>query len=275
MKPLSFFFILLLFKISVWGQIDINRIDSLLAENYNIINSINNTVLYKTFLEYDGYKIDRNNKVNESSVALFFDSNGVLKKSQIDYFTVGDEGISQYFFNRGIVICSTYFSYSAMNNGYSISRYLDNSGNLIKIDYVRRDDDRKGLIIEHIQKIGGYDLYYPMENELFFENIIDIKSFESVLKDLYINYDIYQPKNTIPIKFIAPQKGDTTCLNQNNVSIYQKPSFDSLIIGNLHIRPDIIVMEIKNDWCKVRLGNENLEGYIRKDYLFPVETVIK
>jgi len=244
-------------------------------ENNCIISQINNAVLYKTFLYYDGYRIDKNDMVYETSVTLFFNSDGTLKKAQIDYFTVGDEGTSQYFFNQGVVVYSTYFSYSAMNNGYSISRRLDNNGDLIKIDYIRRDDDRKGVIIEHIQKIGGYDSYSPITNGLFFEKIVDVKSFESVLRDLHINYDIQRPENTITVTFIEPQKGDITNLNENNVFVYQKPSFDSRIIDNLNIRPDIIILDAKKDWCKITLGTNNLEGYIHRDHLAPVEKIIE
>ena len=275
MKPSLLIFQLLLFTTSVWGQIDVNQIDSLVKENNCIISQINNAVLYKTFLYYDGYRIDKNDMVYETSVTLFFNSDGTLKKAQIDYFTVGDEGTSQYFFNQGVVVYSTYFSYSAMNNGYSISRRLDNNGDLIKIDYIRRDDDRKGVIIEHIQKIGGYDSYSPITNGLFFEKIVDVKSFESVLRDLHINYDIQRPENTISVTFIEPQKGDITNLNENNVFVYQKPSFDSRIIDNLNIRPDIIILDAKKDWCKITLGTNNLEGYIHRDHLAPVEKIIE
>lgn len=278
MKIILFLFCILSLNIPIMGQIDVNRIDSLLDDAKSKVSKIDNLVLYKTLLDYDGYRQGDDTSINEWLTILYFDPEGQLKKSKLIYYFPGDEGVYEHYYENGIAIFSTYYAYSGMNNGYSVSRYLDSEGNLIKIDFIRRDDDRNSQQIERIQRTGGYNLSYPTINGNIYDEITDTVSLKTRIEEIFNINKLYKPEITTPVSFMRPQKGDITSLIQNDVMVYEKPSQAGLILGKLYVRPDIMIIDIKGDWYKITLAepiDKNVVGYIHKSFLAPVERIIK
>lgn len=262
---------------SLYGQIDVFKNDSLIADCKAQVNEIDNQVLYKTLLDYDGYRVGSENSVNEWLVVLYFDDAGRLRKSKLIFYFAGDEGYYISYFNeRGIAIHSMYYTYSGMNGGHSATRYLDEEGELLFVDYISRDDDRDGQLIEQIKRRGGYGLEIPKEEGSNYDKIMNIDSLKTTIKYLFDVDSIYKPKNYMLVKLDVPQAGDTTSINSNGVALYEKASFNSSIITHLDVSGfNVIVTKNHKDWSKIKCNGLDkpsyTEGYVRTEYLSLIE----
>jgi len=267
-------FVLCLLNGAVNAQIDINRIDSLKNDVKQQVTKIDNQTLYKTLLDYDGYRTGDESSINEWLTVLYFDALGALKKSKLIYYFTGDEGCYlRYYGKNGVTIYSVYNTFSGMNGGYSVSRYLDKSGELLYIDFLNRDDDRDGQTIEHIIRTGGYGLAMPLINGEVYDKVLNIDSLKNEIKWLFSVDSLYMPKKCIPVKFLNPQKGDKTFVCQNNVPLY--PHISNFVEPSCELSSGyrVTILEIKDKWYKVKF--RDIEGYISREFLAPVEKIVK
>lgn len=274
MKYLLLLILFLYTSTSIKAQVDINRIDSLIDDCKIKVKEIDNQVLYKTLLDYDGYRIGNESSINEWLAVLYFDKEGILKKSKILYYFPNDTGYYQYYFDKGVAIYSTYSAYSAMNNGYSVSRCLDTEGNLLSIDFIRRDNDRQGQLIERIQRTGGYDLSIPLINGELYDNVTNTKDLVAKFNLLYGIDSLYMPKKTLPVAFVSPRAQDKTSIITNSVLIYKSASMaNNLPLIELNVGDEVTIIHANKDWCKIKyiMQNKQKIGYIQSKFLAPVE----
>jgi len=207
MKRLVMLFVICLFNSLFNAQIDINRIDSLKNDVKQQVAVIDNQILYKTLLDYSGYRIGEESSINEWLTVLYFDASGVLKKSKLIYYFAGDEGCYlRYYSENGVAIYSVYESFSGMNGGYSVSRYLDKSGELLYIDFLSRDDDRDEQVVEHIIRTGGYGLPMPLKDGEEYDKVLNSDSLKNEIKRLFNVDSLYMPEKCMPVIFLSLKK---------------------------------------------------------------------
>jgi hypothetical protein len=264
------------------AQIDVNKIDSLKNDVEQQIKNIDSQILFKTLLDYDGYRIGEETSINEWLTVLYFDSSGILKKSKLMYFYPEDAGCYlRYYGKNGVVIYSAYESYSGMNSGYSVSRYLDESGELLYIDFLNRDDDRGGQVIEHIIRTGGYNLPVPLINGEVYDKVLNMDSLKNEIKQMFGIDSLFMPEQCMPIKFFKPEKGDTIFITDPGLMFYEDTSFNSNTgsrfnefsisnnAGNRFEFKEVIITETKGDWYKVKFQDRDI-GYVYSKYLLLV-----
>jgi len=73
---------------------------------------------------------------------------------------------------------------------------------LLYLDFLRRDDDRNGQVIEHIIRTGGYDLPMPLIDGENYDDVMNIDGLKSEIKRLFNVDSLYMPEKCIPVKSI-------------------------------------------------------------------------
>jgi len=274
----------ILLFINVKAQVPVHEVDSLVNVCKLKVEKIDNQILYRTYLGYDGYTSKYNPE--EWFFTLYFDAEGRIKKTRAIYYNEDYESCWMYYNSTGIAIYTSYYSCS-MNGIYSIERYLDEEGKLLYLNHISKEDERHPtsaelIVSEQIIRRASSIAEIPQIGYMFYDNVLSFNDFENAYiiffhnGNIALNGKVEKPKETQVVQFISPSKGDTTSLNQNDVFVYQKPMFNSLIIDKLHIRRDIVIVGKKGEWYKVSLKTpfgKKLEGYIRKEYVTAVEKV--
>jgi hypothetical protein len=253
-------------------QAQINDIDALITICKNEVTEINNQVLYKTLVDFQGYRIGNDENFTETLTVLYFDSNNRIRKSKLLYSVPEEAGCNYRYFNEeGMAILSLYSLHSGMNFGCSTSRYLNHAGDLLCVDIIRKDDIDNAL--EHIVRFGGVpDLPMPYINNENYDNILNIDSLHNEIKRFYNVDSLYRPNDCIPVRFIKPQKGQSTIINANSVIIRKKPSTGGQQIGTLYVGDEVQILGAKAAWYKVMFRNKT--GYVYHTFLEPVEQEI-
>lgn len=284
MKKIFCLLAVILVFITLGAQVPIRQVDSLVNVCRQKVDEIDNQILYKTYIDYNGYTLKYN--PIEWLYTLYFDAKGRLKKTRAIYQKEDYESCWMYYDSTGIAMYTSYYACS-MNGMYSIERYLDEEEKLLYLNHVAKEDERhptspEHIIYEQIIRRASPGANIPIIDYGFYDRVFSRNDFVNLVIDdirsAATEGKIVKPENTQPVKFIAPEKGDTTSLNQNDVFIYQKPTLNSRIIDKLYIRRDIVIQDKKDEWYKIALAEpwgKKLEGYIHKDYLAPVEKVVE
>lgn len=280
MGKIYFLLIVVFISGSVKSQVALEQVDSLIIDAKAKVNKIDSEVLYKVDLESYGY-------IGEDNIWLYFDSQGVLKKSKFVLIEDDYESCWIYYDSTQVAFYTSYYAWS-MTGAYSIERYLDDSGNLLYLNHVGKQELQslnsiEPFMQEQIIRRSPNSLI-PSTDYLIYDNVLSIDSLNKVFVDAF-NVDTIKLSGKISnlqesqaIKFVAPSKGDTVSLNQNDVFIYQKPSLDSRVKDKIHICRNIVILDKIREWYKISLTNSwlvKIEGYIHKDFLAPVERKIK
>lgn len=271
--------VILLSSISL-GDIDPNKIDSLTNASKQVILDLK----YQTLLRSGDFDI--NTLPNEIGYVTYQDTIGNLKKIQIKYYSTSGEGNHDFLFSNNVIRYHSYFFYSGMNHGISMTRYINQSGEQIKIRFVKRDDDSpNNRLIEELKNIGGYEEYTTNLRDTYglFCFVTDTTSLINTISEYQynsLNFSIKKTHNSIIVKFVDPEIDDQTTFIDNNTSVYSKPSKDSKIVSNNDARTKIKILDRHKDWYKVEsIDNDYVPypfvGYVHKDNLMPVEKLVK
>lgn len=266
------------------AQVPIRQVDSLVNVCKQEVDNIDNQMLYRIYIGYEGYTLKYNPE--EWFFTLYFDVEGKLKKTRAIYYKEDYESCWMYYDSTGIAIYTSYYACS-MNGMYSIERYLDEEEKLLYLNHVAKEDEQNPnaseyIIYEQIIRRASPIAKIPNTDYRLYDNVFSLNDFANMvianIGSTAIDGKITKPENTQPVKFIAPEKGDTTSLNQNDVFIYQSPTLNSRVVDKLYIRRDIVIQDKMDEWYKITLSEpwgKKTEGYIHKDYLAPVEKVIE
>jgi hypothetical protein len=237
-------------------------------------HEINNHLLFKTYVDYGKYSLNSN---KEWDYALYFDSDSIIRKSKVSFNYPEEDGYAYYYFNKcGTAIYTITAEFSGMNNGCSAVRYLTDEGILLFLDYIRRDDDNDGVLIEHIvryQHFGTLDDNKP--SYLKYDNNLHLDSLKRSIRRTYYlgTFPFPSPTEYILVRFLPPQKGESTIINANSVNLRKQPSVNSLAIAQLNVGDVVTVIDEKSEWYQVKFKEQT--GYVHGDFLEPVEHEIK
>lgn len=94
MKRLLILFIISYISVGIKAQLNIDTdvfIDYCMKE----VDKIDKQILYKTQIDYSGYRLGPNNSVNELLTVLYFDTNNAIRKSMLIY-SIEISGIGYY-----------------------------------------------------------------------------------------------------------------------------------------------------------------------------------
>lgn len=282
MKKIYILFVNILILCTIDAQVPVSQVDSLVNECKRIMKETDNQVLYKVFLDNNGYQEDLNNSF-EWSFILYFDKKGILKKTMSVYYREHNESCWIYYNATGVAMFTSFYSCS-IDGMYSIERYLDEEGQLLYLNHISKADEpdfisAEYIVNEQIIRRASPIAVFPKIENAFYDDILSSEDFKNKYLEIFdfegviLKDKVLKPEKVQSVKFTAPLEGDTTSLNQNNVFVFQKPSFNSRIVDKLHIRRDIVILGKKGEWYKISLSNlsKRVEGYIHKDCLSPVE----
>lgn len=255
-----------------------NEIDAAIQQTELEVDNIDKEICYKTLVDWSGYRIGEEKDINESLSVLYFDKDYRIRKSKFLFtYPEGDGFYYRYFNMDGVAIHSYYSTFSGMSNSYSVLRYLNNDKTLLYIDFLRRDDDRNGIIVEHTKRSGGYDLTIPEIGGDLYDKVLDLTDLTSEIKYFNGIDSLYMPQKVEKVKFINPRKGDITFVTHNYVPVFKDPTDAVKPIDKFNVGYKVEVLATSKNWYKVRYrywGGDQLKctiGYIQGKYLAPVE----
>lgn len=285
MKKIYLLLIALLSLGTVKAQIPVSQVDSLVNESRLMAKEIDNKIRYKTFLDRSGFHDEEINQ-NEWLIILYFDATGKLKKSK-GMYGYTDASCNIYYDSLGVAAYTIYHSCSDSDGIYSIERYLDKDKKLLYVNQISKGMEQSPnsdeLIEEKIVRRSSVVGPIPKIGDVLYDEILSIEDLNKISLDYFdpdrkfLGREISIPKQIKSIKFRIPKKGDITSLIQNEVPIYIKPSFESLRIAEINIRPNIEIVEVKGEWYKVATEScysRRIEGYIHRDFLALIEQEI-
>lgn len=277
----SYFWLLIILTTSIFAysqEGNGNEIDAAIQQTELEVGSIDKEICYKTLVDWSGYRLGEETDINEWLAVLYFDKDYRIRKSKFMFSFPEEDGFYYRYFNiDGVAIQSYYATSSGMSNSYSVLRYLNNDKSLLYIDFLRKDDDRNGIIVEHTKRSGGYDLTMPQIGGALHDKVLDLKDLVQELEQFYGIDSLYIPQIVDTVKFINPRKGDITFVIQNYVPVFKDPIDAVKPIDKFNVGYKVEVLATSKNWYKVRYrywGGDQLKcaiGYIQGKYLAPVE----
>lgn len=240
------------------------------------INDIDNQVLYRIYISSFGYGLGSGNGASEWWGILYFDSLGILRKSKLMYSFEIEGYYIRYFTPNGVAFHALFHQASGYDGEYSAIRYLYDDGKPLCVDFIRRDSELDGLIVEHVNYVnpGAFDFPMPQIDGETYDNVMNINGFTDEIKQRFDIDSIIGcvPEYCTPVRFIKPRIGDETFVCQNNVPFY--PAISKFVepIHKLSVGHEVFVIGVIDNWYKVKYQNQ--EGYISAEFLSPVEQVI-
>lgn len=251
------------------------------------VADINNMEFRKVFADYEGkYSVVYEHR--EWEEALFFDAEGLVRKSIHRYsFPEGDGYYKYYYDKKGICIFAISGSFSGHDGDISVQVVRDNEGNWLHMEYIENDGDGLDVIVKHIIRNGSY-----AEEQLHqLPEMTDVSLFyylgtQELLEKALLKYRIDSfafPNEYIEVKFVTPKAGDMTHVNYNYVPVYKNADESSTVVGEINISHLFKVIKTSPGWLKIeRLGEgdrtygyKELTGYIRQELAEPVEKIIR
>ena len=269
MKNILLFLFAGLFFLNVSAQTDADT-DAFINKCIVQVNNIDDQILYKAQIDYSGYRLGPNDYVNELLTVLYFDINGILKKSYF-IFSLEVSGIGyyvRYFDNNGDLICSILNGSFGPAGRCSAVRYVSQNDKLMHVDFVSLHNENLGIWSERILRTGRPSFPLPMLDGESYDSVSNIEDLIGENKRLFNIDSIYLPNKLSPVRFVMPQTGDTTYVRGNAVPIYRE--LGKNIVKYIDIC-DVVILETHKDWYKIKILECGNIGYINADFLTPVE----
>lgn len=235
------------------------------------VREVNSIELCRNVIANGGYYKNVPEEYSESLHILYFDDAQRLRKSISTFAFPEEKGFDyRYYDENGVAFCALSGSYSGMNNGFSVIRYLGEEGQLLYVDFLRIDDDNGGRLIEHITRYGGYGLSMPGMYGLtdIYDPIYNIDSFFTLSHGIYNHLSVSNEKCT-PVKLTAPLPGQSSIVNDNNVPLLIAPGSNQAPVAFLNVRDKVTILKKDKDWVEVIF--KEWKGYVREEFLEPVE----
>lgn len=286
---LLFFTIIFSFSISnIYAQSSLGVKEGLelLGKRQTELAEINNMELRKVFADYEE-KYSVVHKHREWEEALFFDAEGLLRKSVHRYSFPEGDGYYTYYYNKeGVCIFAISGCFSGNDGDISVQVIRDDEGKWLHMEYIENDGDGLDVAVKHIIRNGSYS-----EEQLYqLPEMADTphsyyNGTQELLEKALAKYGIDSltiPDEYIAIRFATPKEGDTTHVNYNYVSVYKNANESSAVVGKINISHLFKVTKTSPGWLKIErpgegdctYGYRKLIGYIRQELVEPVEKVI-
>lgn len=270
MKKLFFLVVALILSGQISAQIDVSKLDSLINDTKKKNKEINSQIRSKALYDDTGYLSGDKSEFSDWWVVFYFDAEGTLKKSSI--FFSHFEGSYIHYYSNNVIISEFFSSYTGMHDAsYSFLKYLNEDGELIKLDCIRIDVERNNQLMEHIVRKGGYENLNLCDVKI--HSVSEIESFFDIEK-------VHKPKKTIPVKLVKPGRGDTTIINDNSINLRKDASTVYSPIMQLNVGDKVHVLDVEGQWYKVKYTTktyvvEEVIGYVYQDFLEPVEKIVE
>lgn len=275
-KTIALLLILLLItKTSALSQ-EQNDID-LLNAGKERVNEINNLVLCKQTLTYDGL-YDNNGKISvtnyrevEESVSfIYYDEAKRIRKFVYLYNYPEELGYSIHYFDKaGDAVHSVYHTQSALSTGVVGYKYC--CGEKPVYVNVLLNDSEIGVKRE----IAQYGAEMIVTNNRAFDDFLHTDSILVFCKYIYQLETINYPTDCVKVVFGMPSINEKAIVNARNVNIRKEPSFEGRVIAVVELGTVLQVASGRkdmedSDWYKIYC--DEFTGYIYKEYLELVES---
>lgn len=279
-------FLFLISSIHAQSSLDPTAGMELLGKRRAELAEINNMEFRKVFADYEGgYSVDYEHR--EWEEALFFDADGLVRKSIHRYsFPEGDGYYEYYYDKEGVCIFAISGSFSGNDGDVSVQVVRDDEGNWLHMEYIENNGDGLDIAVKHIIRNGFYaEEQLHQLPEMADGSLSYYRGTQELLEKVLSKYGIDSlatPEEYVEVRFVTPRTGDTTHVNYNYVPVYKNADEFSPVVGRINISHLFKVIETSSGWLKIKrpsegdstYGYKELIGYIRQDLAEPVEKII-